>query len=376
MLRLALITLPGVALACSAVVSPPASQPQAAAASAAEASAGGDMPAADRFAFVAPQSSMTDQQVLNAYSRRGYRLLLADAGHLLFEKLPADLHGPDYLTFDRRKTWQRQLDDAAGRGYRLSHTTHPLMERPTPAISEAEHRYEYKAVWRDGASLREFEGRIAEAASKGYRPRAVYMVDWYDPEESLVVLESSTRGASPQGAAVPSDTFKLVEFKDLRKSTARFRSYVSRGYRMILRGDTRMLNAESCRMQSTVVLQYAPERGPIEYVVVEPTGHAPESVARHAQRDMNEAASRGWRLAPDGLFLAFGWSCRLGLVMEKSSEVAPALEYKVIGAVRVSTLTRELDSAFAQGFTPVAMIMGGPRFVVLQKAHRRSPDPR
>ena len=118
-------------------------------------------------------------------------------------------------------------------------------------------------------------------------------------------------------------------------------------------------------------LQSSREPGTFGYVIIEPKGHSPGTVAGHIEREMNGAVSRGFRLQRGGLFLVFGWHLRLGVIMEKTTQPQPDVEYVVIGTFRTSTLKREMDDALSRGFSPIGMVTQppAPRFIVFQRPH-------
>jgi hypothetical protein len=327
-------------------------------------SVSGEVLSPDRFLLVA--SYPKAQQLVNDYSARGFRLLSADGGYLVFEKLAVHVQAPEYLLLSLTSPDElyKQLNEGASRGFRLSQPAigrwdYAVMEknRGEPTSSEAQalptRRYHYEILEMRGKSLDTFASEVAGIAGKGYRPVAMYAFYWYgfedyveivDDEAHVIVLESipEDEGGSPARRLAASDAFTLLRSKDVINRKERFTSFVSSGGRVIVVHDP------------FVLLERSPQVTRHEYLPLKPRSHRPSRVAGELQTAMNQAASRGFRLRSDGLLIIFGWWNRLAVVMERSSHPGSEIEYQVIGTWRNSTLRTEFESAVARGFTPLA----------------------
>ena len=174
----------------------------------------------------------------------------------------------------------------------------------------------------------------------------------------LVVVLESTEGERRE--TVASVDVKVTDLGDLRGKPARLH-----GYR-IADVDTMVALGNA---HSVALLESSRKPDAFEYVIIEPRGHSPGTVAGHMGNEMNRAVSRGFRLRHRGLFLGFGWHLRLGVIMEKTTHPQTDVEYVVAGAFRTSTLKRQMDDALSRGFSPIAMItpVAAPQFIVFQR---------
>jgi hypothetical protein len=358
-----------------------------------------------RFELVVPHQSATLEQALSDYAALGYKLLVW-SGYLLFEKPPDKTHPLQYLVLRSADSaaFERDLNQAGARGFRLvdktlfdhvnNHaryseaggTPGPLvlggiMEKRAPESSfgpqgdpQLGRQYEYRIVQDESGSIPKFERRIRDVASTGYRPVAIERFASFDrdgtPEgrPKLVAVLERTRSGAAMGT-VAADRFKVVAAKhsNIERHLVKWRAS---GYSLAL-----------IQTDSILVMEKSPQASSSEYLVIRPTGYSPTSPGPTLRRDMNQAASRGFRLRPRSLFLSSTrgllWTRSVGAIMEKPADPGTQPEYLVLDAFRESTLRKELESALAEGFVPIDMMsVPGSVYIVLERPRGLSEVPK
>jgi hypothetical protein len=87
------------------------------------------------------------------------------------------------------------------------------------------------------------------------------------------------------------------------------------------------------------------------------------------QRELNEAAARGFRLLPETIVAKeqpFG-AREIVLLMEKAPDATSRYRYLLLATSRTSTLQREITQAVEDGYEVVAMVSRGEHIVILEK---------
>jgi hypothetical protein len=88
------------------------------------------------------------------------------------------------------------------------------------------------------------------------------------------------------------------------------------------------------------------------------------------QEELNEAASRGYRLNPRTVM----WQdSELILLMELSPDEDSTFDYRVLGTHRTSTLMREVNEAAAYGYELVMTAPGNENVAIMVRVSGRSP---
>jgi hypothetical protein len=345
-----------------------------------------DAASRDRFELFGLSRPFTLQEALDDHAARGYRLLVL-SGYLLFEKVEANTRAPEYrvLKSGDSAAFERELNEAASRGFRLIPTTvvdagsysafliQAIMEKAPPKRLSVEQQapppqHEYQIVRKQGGSTEQFERSIGDAASTGYRPVAIERFYRYDAEgdvvgepELVAVLERIS-GDDDVAAApvVTGDRYKLLITKHSQVQTHLIAN-AAKGYRLLV-----------VQAESILLFERSPHLSRPEYVVVRPTGFSLTNPSTALRRDMNRAASRGFRLRPGSLIFSRTrgpfWNPSVGAIMEKPGQPGPEPEYLVIDTFRTSTLRKELAAGLAKGFTPVDMLWTpAAHYMFLQK---------
>lgn len=87
------------------------------------------------------------------------------------------------------------------------------------------------------------------------------------------------------------------------------------------------------------------------------------------QRELNEAAARGFRLLPKTIVAKeqpFG-AREIVLLMEKAPGATHRYRYLLLATSRTSTMQREMAQAVEDGYEVVAMVSRGEHIVILEK---------
>ena len=87
------------------------------------------------------------------------------------------------------------------------------------------------------------------------------------------------------------------------------------------------------------------------------------------QKELNEAAARGFRLLPRTMISKeqmFG-DTEIVVVMEKAPGAAKRYQYLLLATTLTSTLQKEMTQALGQGYEVVGMVSRGEHMVIMEK---------
>ncbi|HSR50160.1 MAG TPA: hypothetical protein VLV83_04985, partial [Acidobacteriota bacterium] len=85
------------------------------------------------------------------------------------------------------------------------------------------------------------------------------------------------------------------------------------------------------------------------------------------EKELNQTAAQGYRLHPQSVLYN---DCELVLLMEPLAREDARYQYRVLGTERTSTLQRELEEAYAQGFHLVDLVSADDNIAVLERETR------
>ena len=93
------------------------------------------------------------------------------------------------------------------------------------------------------------------------------------------------------------------------------------------------------------------------------------------EREMNEAAQEGYRVIPRTMTMkfsvramfSFGSEFELLVIMEKGSDVEPAVRYQVLATTRTGTLQAELTQAQVNGWSLVTLTVLDEVLAILER---------
>jgi len=86
------------------------------------------------------------------------------------------------------------------------------------------------------------------------------------------------------------------------------------------------------------------------------------------EKEMNEAASQGYRLLPRTVIFKQGlFTAELVMLMEREPKSKKSYVYKLIAAGKEVKLHKKIDESIALGFSPVTMITIGEHVIVMEK---------
>ena len=92
------------------------------------------------------------------------------------------------------------------------------------------------------------------------------------------------------------------------------------------------------------------------------------------EKEMNEAASQGYRLLPRTIIFKQGlFTAELVMLMEREPKANKSYVYKLITAGKETKLHKKIDESIAQGFSPVTMITIGEHVIVMEKEAGTNP---
>jgi hypothetical protein len=291
----------------------------------------------------------------------GYRVVAGAGEHLLIlEEIPDPSAPYEYSVLNKEG-----LSDAAARGFRVLPRTVDALENWGFADAEwvmekapaSQDRYEYLIL--DTTLTSTIEREIAQAARKGYN--AVGFVSYQHMR--LAIMEKAA-GSEP-GQPDPSLEFRYKLLSTERTSTMQKELNQCAGYRLVdgSPANTAMLlekvsspgNSYQYRFSSTVKVSTL-------------------------QKEINQAAAEGYRFHP--LALGVREVRPLGLfggtmmteytaVMEKASDASGSYQYQIVATSRESTMTKEINRAWAAGFQVVATVIpyeSQENIVVMEKS--------
>lgn len=92
------------------------------------------------------------------------------------------------------------------------------------------------------------------------------------------------------------------------------------------------------------------------------------------ERELNRAAAEGFRLLPQAAMSGGVRGPELLVVMERAPRAGPRYEYRLLAASRASTLQRKVSEAVAARFVPVCLITSDEHVAVMER-ERVSTDP-
>ena len=88
------------------------------------------------------------------------------------------------------------------------------------------------------------------------------------------------------------------------------------------------------------------------------------------QKELDEAASRGFRLLPSTMISkkrAFGGD-EVVVVLEKAPNLSTVYEYLLLATNRTSTLQKEMAEAVQDGYEVMGMVSRGEHMVILERS--------
>ena len=333
---------------------------------------------AERYRAVTGTPGVMLQIELNAASADGYRLVappLWITPSLLFvlEKA-AESERQEYLVAGGTTTME--LDYALGAVARLGFRAVPgfAFENPPLVVMEKSPKdspaYEYTLLEgqiRPGQTPVSEEvtpQALAAAAVNGWTP-----ADVAGPGTLMLLAKAAARPAEA-GTAVgfsPSQSLASVRRLDtvwkIGTTQKELNEIAAQGYRLV-----RIPFTEAGL--SLAMEKVAEPSARFEYLLVT------EQDDKKMELALNGAAARGFHLVPGFTATTFAMAgTQTTLVMEKGPGTAPApsLQYRVIGATRLSTFDRELDQAKQEGGEVVAMVGSraknvlGPHVAILER---------
>ena len=278
----------------------------------------------------------TMQRELQQAADRGYRLVPLSRGWCvtettaLVERRSADVEPVEYLVLSAGTTMmQQELDEASGKGYHFAgflagRTSVTQGARPTIVMQRSRgvtaRTREYLLV---GTSLaRTLEGELRQAVDEGFRVvAAVNAVN----DEYLVLLDKQ-----PKGADTPAPDY-LLEVTVLSSTLERaLQTAADAGYRLV-----KLQGVSGGLLEKTPA-----DVEPIEYKVISTIR------TETMQKELDAAAAAGYRFATsvDRMVLA--------LQRAKGSQHRTH-EYVVLKTSRLATMEREILAQVAKGFRVV-----------------------
>ncbi len=95
------------------------------------------------------------------------------------------------------------------------------------------------------------------------------------------------------------------------------------------------------------------------------------------QKELNQAASEGYRLLPRTMiaknrpFLG----PEVVLIMEGAPKSVTSYEYRLLATSRTSTMQKEITQAIADGFVLTGMVSRGEHMVIMERERKPNPPP-
>jgi hypothetical protein len=315
---------------------------------------------------------------LNAASAGGYRLVapplwITPALLFVLEKA-AESDGPEYLVAGGTTTME--LDYALGAVARLGFRAVPgfAFENPPLVVMERSPRdsraYEYMLLEGDVRP-----GQASVPAEVTPQDLAAAAVSGWTPADvagsgTLVLLAKAATKRAEAGTAVgysPSQSLASVRRLDtvwkIGTTQKDLNEMAAQRYRLVRIPFTEV-------GLSLAMEKVAEPAARFEYLLVT------EQDDKKMELALNGAAARGFHLVPGFTATTFAMAgTQTTVVMEKEPGAAPAssLQYRVIGATRLSTFNRELDQAKQEGGEVVAMVgsraknVFGPHVTILER---------
>lgn len=319
------------------------------------------------------------------------------------------------ISTNRLPTLQKELDQAAGDGYRVIASARPAPALRVVVLERSKDKYEYfisdaaatavrdqkvqpgfrilpqtvgsasnspcGAVFeRSGGDVVRRDYRVAdavypgnlqkdilEATAEGYRVLVAGAAAGF-----CAVLEREHAG-SGGGAATTAVKDVSAKEKKVNLSVADY----SRPYVLLATTRTSTLEKE---MADAVAHGFRLHSGSaadeLVYLMERQDASAPRAdyvvlstnKRETLEREMNQAAARGYRLHPfslAGILRSMSGTFETIAVMEKRE--SPAIEYRVIATARAGTFEKELSAALEQGWDFVAMPKSGALMAVVQR---------
>lgn len=303
------------------------------------------------------------QRLLEEAAAAGYRLLLAGSvggeRRLVLEKSAGSSGAFQYRVFS--KELEPALQQAAADGFRFHRRAFPGMAAVERAPGSAG-RYQYRVLETNLKSTMEKE--LNQAAREGWEPIALAGLGlartggvFLHSQGQFAVLEKSVETQVDPGVTARAEahaSYLLLAAGRIATLQKELTEKAAQGYRVrlgFLDGD-----------ESAYVLEReeAPPE-PCEYLLIS-TG------TEKLEKAMNEAAGRGFRVHPEGMFLRFpfpaGFRLEMVVLMEKTAGAPARFEYRVLSSGKVEKLQNQL--AEAQGFRVVGMI--GYETIIVERA--------
>ncbi|HSR67798.1 MAG TPA: hypothetical protein VLU25_07640 [Acidobacteriota bacterium] len=85
------------------------------------------------------------------------------------------------------------------------------------------------------------------------------------------------------------------------------------------------------------------------------------------EEELNASAAQGYRLHPDSILYN---DCELVLLMQPLAPEDGRYQYRVLGTDRTSTMQRELEQAYQEGFRLVDLVSADDNIAVLERDFR------
>jgi len=345
-----------------------------------QASATNNQPRAGKeYRFVASSDSNRLEKELNDGAKEGFRLeflsdtfIEAKVGVLLSRPPTQSLGNatPDQPRFEYKVlgatkilTIRKELEDAAAQGYELRGLTAnsslmPFTLSETIAVMEREsgqtrQKYEYRFLTakREGTIQKELDACVVE----GFHPVAMSVNR--DNNAASVVF------------ALPVLRYDLIMRRNVENPDA---EKATREYRFV---STMKVNTLEKEMNQLANKGYRCHMTAVGIVALMARGRNDQPVQRYEYqllaarsgtlaKELAEAGRKGF---------AFNGSSGLIAIMEmdRSGQVNPERDYKLLGATRVKTTRNELDEALAAGYEPIRLASIGEFIIVLDRVQAK-----
>jgi hypothetical protein len=308
----------------------------------------------------------TLQKELAAVSQEGYRVIAGDAGLrvLILERSPAR---HEYLVAEPVDQALRKGEIPPGYQV-LPHTLGSSALVPVSAVFEKapsdERPRDYRTTdpLRTGSPQRE----ILQAAADGYKVLGIHGADpgWLAimerPGGSPAAPSAESGHKTDESSKDYSPPFLVLTTRKTGRMQKELNAAASNGFRLV----------------SGAASQGSERRNEIMYALEKQARDAPKpeylllATGKRStlEREMNEAAGRGFRLHPRSMAtVARMIGTEIVTVMEKARSPEP-LHYKVLGTKRIEALEKELGDAAADGYELAAFrIRGQEPIAVMQR---------
>ena len=309
-----------------------------------------------RYVLINATKIKDGQRLLEEAAAAGYRLLLAGSvggeRRLVLERSASSSGAFEYRVI-RDKELQPALEQAAAEGFRFhrrSFSSFAAAEKgPGPA-----RRYQYRVL--DTQRKSTLEKELNQAAREGWELAALVGLGYGAGQ--LAVLEKSLEmqvapGEAGRGGA-PTD-YLLSAARRIGTLQRELSEKAAHGYRVrsgFLDGDEAAYVLEKTRASAE----------PCEYSLLSLDS------AEKLEKAMNDAAARGFRVQPEGMFLRLFRFFKMEMVvaMEKAGAPPARFEYRVLYSSKEAELRNQLTEAEKQGFSVVGMI--GYETIIVERA--------